>query len=207
MSKILTEAKYIKNPEVIKMLKERSGIDADKLKFFEGFLTRLEIIRNKIRKMEPTGDKVMDKYINRLQSNEIMKTNFINTFNVNPKKEESVKKMGEFINSYIELIYKLDYKKRLGLNNKLEESNIREDDNDKFLQTLKQYSSKNTKKKRNSLGLKKSSMKFISDLMKLFQHMYELKKTKEVKQESHKKNNPLLTEEINKIKGLMFKIS
>ena len=60
------------------------------------------------------------------------------------------------------------------------------------------------------MGLKKSSMKFISDLMKLFQHMYELKKgdkkTKEVKQESHKKNNPLLTEEINKIKGLMFKL-
>jgi hypothetical protein len=61
----------------------------------------------------------------------------------------------------------------------------------------------------------------MADLIKLFQRMYQLKKegklsggtkkptkTKpEPKQESVKKVNPLLTEEINKIKNLMFKIS
>ena len=84
---------------------------------------------------------------------------------------------------------------------------------------------------RESLGVKRSTLKFMADLIKLFQRMYQLKKEgksgdkkkpakpiekpvaekpttgTEPKQESVKKIDPLLTEEINKIKNLMFRIN
>jgi hypothetical protein len=104
----------------------------------------------------------------------------------------------------------MDYGKRIGFNiNKLEESYEIKEAEDRG------------RGPRNSLGLKRSTIKFMADLIKLFQRMYQLKKegklsggskkpTKpkpETQEESVKKRNPLLTEEINKIKNLMFKIS
>jgi len=207
---LLTEGRFIKNPELVEKLK-KSGLDSNKIKFLDGFLTRLEVVRNRIRKMKPTGDKIIDQYLNKLQNNEIIKTNFIDSFNINPKNEKGI----DFIKSYLDFVFKMDYVKRIGFNiNKLEES----------------YEIKEAKDRgrgpRNSLGLKRSTIKFMADLIKLFQRMYQLKKegklsgggTTEKKgkpkeespatqKESVKKINPLLTEEVNKIKNLMFKIS
>lgn len=207
---LLTEGRFIKNPELVEKLK-KSGLDSNKIKFLDGFLTRLEVVRNRIRKMKPTGDKIIDQYLNKLQNNEIIKTNFMDSFNINPKNEKGI----DFIKSYLDFVFKMDYVKRIGFNiNKLEESYEIKEAEDRG------------RGPRNSLGLKRSTIKFMADLIKLFQRMYQLKKegklsgggTTEKKgkpkeenpatqEESVKKRNPLLTEEVNNIKSLMFKIS
>jgi hypothetical protein len=232
---LISEGKFIKDPEVIKILKQKSGIDQNKLKFFEGFLTRIEIIRNKVKKMNNTGDKVIDKYIQKLKANPIMKTDFTNTFNVNPKKPESVEKMGKFINSFIEVIYKGNFRGKTfkdagGMVNKmgiLGGGNINKPMGESYI-----VEEDNVERKP---GLKQNTIQFIVDVMGLFQYMYKLKKegklggksdTKtvekkapgsskekkptekpEVKQESiQKPENKFLKEEVKRILTLMNKI-
>jgi hypothetical protein len=232
---LISEGKFIKDPEVIKILKQKSGIDQNKLKFFEGFMTRVEIIRNKVKKMDNTGDNVIDKYIQKLKANPIMKTDFTNTFNVNPKKPESVEKMGKFINSFIEVIYKGNFRGKTfkdagGMVNKmgtLGGGNINKPMGESYI-----VEEDNVERKP---GLKQNTIQFIVDVMGLFQYMYKLKKegklggksdTKtvekkapgsskekkptekpEVKQESiQKPENKFLKEEVKRILTLMNKI-
>jgi len=193
---LISEGKFIKDPEVIKMLKEKSGIDANKLKFFEGFLTRLEIIRNKVRKMDNTGDKVMDKFIQKLKANPIMKTNFENTFNVSAKKPERVKKMGAFINSFIEVIYKgnfrgTTFKEAGGMVNKMGKLGSIGDEKHSIKKTGEKFTGGGNINKvstspmgesylieaeTENKGIKQNSIQFIVDVMGLFQYMYKLKK-------------------------------
>lgn len=221
---ILTEVKFIKDPQVIKILKQKSGIDANKLKFFDEFLRRLEYIRNKVNKMGKSDDEVLNKFVNNLKSNPIMQKDFTKTFSVRPENEQNVENMGNFINDILEVIYSGNFRgkkfsdiggmiKKMGTLgggnvNKVQESYLIE---------------RKGKKAKAKGDFKNHMISFISELMNMFQYLYKVKKygktekpenkqnkenkkTKKVKQESHKKDNPLLTEEINKIKGLMFKL-
>jgi hypothetical protein len=221
---ILTEAKFIKDPQVIKILKQKSGIDVNKLKFFDEFLRRLEYIRNKVNKMGKSDDEVLNKFVNNLKSNPIMQKDFTKTFSVRPENEQNVENMGNFINDILEVIYSGNFRgkkfsdiggmiKKMGTLgggnvNKVQESYLIE---------------RKGKKAKAKGDFKNHMISFISELMSMFQYLYKVKKygktekpenkqnkenkkTKKVKQESHKKDNPLLTEEINKIKGLMFKL-
>ena len=201
---LISEGKFIKDPELIKMLKEKSGIDSNKLKFFEGFLTRLEIIRNKVKKMNNTGDKVMDKYIQKLKANPIMKTDFANTFNVSVKKPQRVENLGAFINSFIEMIYKgnfrgTTFKEAGGMVSKMgmlgsvgqEKHSIKKTDDETFKKTGKKFTGGGNINKVSTSpmgesylieaevenkGIKQNSIQFIVDIMGLFQYMYKLKK-------------------------------
>jgi hypothetical protein len=228
---LISEGKFIKDPEVIKILKQKSGIDQNKLKFFESFMTRVEIIRNKIKKMDNTGDKVIDKFVQKLKANPIMSKDFTKTFNVDPGNPQNVEAMGNFINELIEIVYKgkfrgMTFKDAGGMVGKM--GTLGGGNINKVSMGESYLVERKGKKAKAKSDLKNNMISFITELMNMFQYMYKLKrqgklssssdtkiggtkkptKTKpEPKQESVKKVNPLLTEEINKIKNLMFKIS
>ena len=238
---LISEGKFIKDPQVIKMLEKKSGIDANKLKFFEGFMTRVEIIRNKVKKMNNTGDKVLDKFVEKIKSNPIMSKDFTKTFSVDAGNPQNVENMGRFINELIEIVYKGRFRGK-----KIED--IAKDDTsttfnkeggavgkmgtlgggniNKVSMGESYLTERKGKKAKAKSDLKNNMIAFITDLMGMFQYMSKLKrqgklsgggttekkgKPKEenpaTQEESVKKRNPLLTEEINKIKSLMFKIS
>jgi hypothetical protein len=225
---LISEGKFIKDPEVIKIL-NKSGIDANKLKFFEGFMTRVEIIRNKVKKMNNTGDKVLDKFVQKLKSSPIMNKDFTKTFSVDPRNSQNVENMGKFINELIEIVYKgkfrgMTFKDAGGMVGKM--GTLGGGNINKVSMGESYLVERKGKKAKAKSDLKNNMIAFITDLMGMFQYMSKLKrqgklsgggttekkgKPKEenpsTQEESVKKRNPLLTEEVNKIKSLMFKIS
>jgi hypothetical protein len=230
---ILTEAKFIKDPEVIKILKQKSGIDQNKLKFFEGFMTRVEIIRNKVKKMNNTGDKVMDQFVEKLKANPIMNKDFTKTFSVDTGNPQNIENMGRFINELIDIVYKGKFRGKTfkdigGMVNKM--GTLGGGNINKVSSVEESYLvERKGKKAKAKSDLKNNMISFITELMGMFQYMSKLKrqgklggdkpkgenksdsqKTSDkdnVKQESKQKINDLLKEEIYRIKSLMFKIN
>ena len=224
---IITEGKFIKDPQVIKILKDTKGIDQNRLKFFEGFLTRLEIIRNKIKKAGSTGDSVMDGFIQKMKSNPIMTKDFVKTFRVDPNNQQNVEHMGDFINDIIEIVYKGRFRGKTfndigGMINKMGKlggGNI----NKVSTKMGESYIlERKGKKAQAKSAFKNHIIEFITQLMGLFQYMTKLKRegrlgssgdssSKKVvpkigsqqQEESIKKVNTPLMEEISRIKKLM----
>ena len=200
-------------------------------------MTRVEIIRNKVKKMDNTGDKVIDQFVKKLKANPIMGKDFTKTFNVDPGNSQNVESMGNFINELIEIVYKgkfrgMTFKDAGGMVGKM--GTLGGGNVNKVSSIGESYLvERKGKKAKAKSDLKNNMISFITELMNMFQYMYKLKrqgklggkgeqKTKESKylnggkpkekspetqEESVKKRNPILTEEINKIKNLMFKIS
>jgi hypothetical protein len=231
---LISEGKFIKDPEVIKILKQKSGIDSNKLKFFEGFMTRVEIIRNKVKKMDNTGDNVLDKFVQKLKSNPIMGKDFTKTFSVDPGNPQNVEAMGSFINDLIEIVYKgnfrgMTFKDAGGMVNKM--GTLGGGNINKVSMGESYLVERKGKKAKAKSDLKNNMIAFITDLMGMFQYMSKLKrqgklggdssvKTKELKkpgsskeespeaqQESiQKPKNKFLKEEVKRILTLMNKI-
>ena len=188
---LISEGKFIKDPQVIKMLEKKSGIDANKLKFFEGFMTRVEIIRNKVKKMNNTGDKVLDKFVEKIKSNPIMSKDFTKTFSVDPGNPQNVENMGRFINELIEIVYKGRFRGK-----KIED--IAKDDTattfnkeggavgkmgtlgggniNKVSMGESYLVERKGKKAKAKSDLKNNMIAFITDLMGMFQYMSKLKR-------------------------------
>ena len=223
---ILTEGKFIKDKRTLEYLNKKSR--PDKVKRFEEFLTRLEIIRNKVKKMGNTEDKVINNFVKKLKSNPIVATDFVKMFNVPSDNPKGVQSLKGFIDEIFDVIYSGKNKKMVnmvdkmatlggGNINKMEESYLYEEKGYNADEPNKAF----LKDAQDRGSFKKHLNNFIFELMNMFQYMYKLKKegklsggtkkpaeTKpEPKQESVKKENTILTEEINKIKSLMFKIS
>lgn len=231
---LISEGKFIKDPEVIKILKQKSGIDANKLKFFEGFMTRVEIIRNKVKKMNNTGDKVLDKFVQKLKSNPIMDKDFTKTFNVDSGNPQNVEAMGSFINDLIEIVYKgnfrgMTFKDAGGMVSKM--GTLGGGNINKVSMGESYLVERKGKKAKAKSDLKNNMISFITELMNMFQYMAKLKKQgklssgkgeqksgeikrkgsekKEVEtqQESiQKPENKFLKEEVKRILTLMNKI-
>ena len=223
---ILTEGKFIKDKRTLEYLTKKSSVD--KIKKFEEFLTRLEFIRNKVKKMGNTEDKVINNFVKKMKSNPIIATDFVKMFNVPSDNPKGVQSLKGFIDELFSVIYSGKNKKMVnmvdkmatlggGNINKMEESYLYEEKGYNADEPNKSF----LKDAQDRGSFKKHLNNFIFELMNMFQYLYKLKKegklsggtkkptkTKpEPKQESVKKVNPLLTEEINKIKNLMFKIS
>lgn len=218
---LVSEGKFIKDPEVIKILNKK-GIDANKLKFFEGFLTRIEIIRNKIKKMNNTGDKVLDKFVQKLKSNPIMDKDFTKTFNVDPGNPQNVENMGKFMNELIEIVYKgnfrgMTFKDAGGMVSKM--GTLGGGNINKVSMGESYLTERKGKKAKAKSDLKNNMISFITELMSMFQYMSKLKRQgklggskpkeekPEAKQESiQKPENKFLKEEVKRILTLMNKI-
>lgn len=230
---LISEGKFIKDPEVIKILKQKSGIDANKLKFFEGFMTRVEILRNKVKKMNNTGDKVLDKFVEKLKSNPIMDKDFTKTFNVDSGNPQNVESMGSFINDLIEIVYKgnfrgMTFKDAGGMVSKM--GTLGGGNINKVSMGESYLTERKGKKAKAKSDLKNNMIAFITDLMGMFQYMSKLKrqgkfsdkgkqksgelkrkgsekKEVEPQQESiQKPENKFLKEEVKRILTLMNKI-
>jgi hypothetical protein len=223
---ILIEGKFIKDKRTLEYLTKKSSVD--KIKKFEELLTRLEIIRNKVKKMGNTDDKVINNFVKKMKSNPLIATDFVKMFNVPSDNPKGVQSLKGFIDELFNVIYSGKNKKLVGMVdkmatlgggniNKMEESYIYEEKGYNADEPNKSF----LKDAQDRGSFKKHLNNFIFELMNMFQYMYKLKKegklsggskkpTKpkpETQEESVKKRNPILTEEINKIKNLMFKIS
>ena len=229
---ILIEGKFIKDKRTLEYLTKKSSVD--KIKKFEEFLTRLEFIRNKVKKMGNTDDKVINNFVKKMKSNPLIATDFVKMFNVPSDNPKGVQSLKGFIDELFNVIYSGKNKKLVGMVdkmatlgggniNKMEESYIYEEKGYNADEPNKSF----LKDAQDRTSFKKHLNNFIFELMNMFQYLYKLKKEgklssgstekkgeakpegnkKEKQEESVKKTNTLLTEEVNKIKSLMFKIS
>jgi len=101
----LEEGRYIKNPDTLNQLNKLIG-NQDTVKKFEGFLVKLVVTRNAIKKMpsKATGDINLDNKIEKLKANPIMKTNFMSLVNIDPADPNSIKELKNFIVEVVKIV-------------------------------------------------------------------------------------------------------
>jgi hypothetical protein len=105
----LNEGKFINDKNVLQYLTKTLG--ADKVKNFENLLSRVEYLRNVLKKMSGrTTDSNIKKFLKELNSNPIMLTKFSYLTEVNPKDPEDIKQLSAFINEVLLAIYSGNYK-------------------------------------------------------------------------------------------------
>lgn len=105
----LNEGKFISDKNVLQYLTKTLG--ADKIKNFEDLLTRVEYLRNVLKKMAGrTTDSNINNFLKQLNSNPIMLTKFSYLTEVDPNDPEDVKQLSAFINEVLLGIYSGNYK-------------------------------------------------------------------------------------------------
>jgi len=221
---LIIEGKFIKDKRTLEYLTKKSSLD--KIKKFEEFLTRLEYIRNVVKKMSNTDDKVINNFVTKLKSNPIMATDFVKMFNVPSDNPKGVQSLKGFIDELFNTLYSgknakmfnmVDKMATLGGGNinKVEESYLHEDKGYNVDQPNKAF----IKDAQDRTSFKKHLNNFIMGLMGMYQYMHKLKKEgklggnkeskpKQEKQEPQQESNNVLKkkellEELNKIKRLM----
>jgi hypothetical protein len=168
------EGKYIKDENLIKKLEKT--LSFDKLKSFEDFINRVEIIRNKVKKINSSNDKKLDNILSGLDSNPIMATNFAQLFAIDPKNQQAVDALKAFIDDIFVTVYSgkfkhgnmIDKMADLGGSiNKLEEA----DKGYSFKSQNKAF----VKDAQDRGRFKNNLIKFLVTAISLFQHLHELK--------------------------------
>ena len=208
----LNEGKYITDKNVLQFLSK--NMPFEKVKNFENLITRVEYLRNVLKKMgTETEDKVLNNFLKQLQNNPIMLTDFSKVLAVNPSNPQEVNSLLGMIKEILNSVYSSDYK--FGSNmvdkmatlgggniNKLEEepSYNAAEPNKPF---MKDAQSKTT--------LKNNLVKFLQTAMSMFQYLHK-KKTQQAnpqqkqqpKQQQQQPVNESLQKEINRIKKIML---
>jgi hypothetical protein len=105
---VIREGQYIRNKQVLTAISK--GITDDKLKSFEEFMNRLEQVRNKIRNLKPTGDKVLDGWVKKIKSNPLIATNFQKIFSIDPNNKNVISTLISFINKLFATVYGGNFK-------------------------------------------------------------------------------------------------
>ena len=200
------ESKFITNDKLVGYLNQTIG--NKKLAEFEGFLSNLITVRDNVKNFAPINDKKVNGLVNKMKRNPIMYTNFNKLFDVShPDFFENVKKE---IVDLRDTIYSGNFKSGDMMTDllRMSQSSIHEgvlDDPKKEAQNRKNF--------------KKYLISFLTDSIKLFQLMITSKKQtstpvqnkKETAVEPSEVNetvdiNPVLTEHINRIKKIMYKV-
>jgi hypothetical protein len=205
----LAEGRYIQDKRTLEFLNKQSSFD--KVKKFEEFLTRLETIRNIVKKMRNTGDNVLDGQIAKLRTNPIMGADFTTLFNAPADNPQEVNSLKYFIDDMLKSLYSGQFKfmniidkigtlGSKGNINKLEEAkgyNV-DDPNKPF---KKDVLTKET--------FKKNLIPFVSGLVSIFQYLDKkmnmasapVKEKKPLKEDVQRMQG--LNEQIEKMKHLM----
>jgi hypothetical protein len=166
------EGQYIKDKRLISFLQK--SMPFEKLKNFEDFIGRIEILRNKIRKIK-TEDKVMLGFINKLNSNPIMATDFKQLFNISVDNPQAVNALKAFINDLFLGVYSGQYKfdsliKKMGSAggnvNKLEEE---------AGYNAKEPNKAFAKDAQDRGRFKGNLLKFLQELISMFSYLNKLK--------------------------------
>lgn len=174
----LAEGKYINDKRVIQYLSK--SLPFDKLKNFENLLTRVEIMRNSLKKMgTTTGDKNLDNFLKQLDSNPIMLTNFQELMKVNPSNPQDVNQLLLFIKEVLLAVYSGNYKfggmvdkmSTLGGGNinKVSEEEIDEEAGYSASQPNKSF----TKDASSRRTFKNNLVKFLGVAMNMFQYLHK----------------------------------
>ena len=166
------EGQYLKDKRLISFLQK--SMPFEKLKNFEDFIGRIEMLRNKIRKIQ-TDDKVMLGFIKKLNSNPIMATDFKQLFNISVDNPQAVNALKGFINDLFLGVYSGQYKfdsliKKMGSAggnvNKLEEE---------AGYNAKEPNKSFTKDAQDRGRFKGNLLKFLQELINMFSYLNKLK--------------------------------
>jgi predicted phage tail protein len=180
----LNEGYYIKDKQTIELLNKQLG-GTDAIKKFEGFIYRLAILRNIIKKTSVTGNKQIDSKIDRIKNNPIMKINFGLILNVPANDKKAVKQLKDFI---FELLKIID-------NSKMQYSNI--------LNKINEVATAvgSTKIAPDIASIKETFKQnltpLIADIVSIFQILSKINKQKA------KPVNEVLNEQVEKMKHLV----
>jgi len=168
----LSEGEYFKDKRLVQFLQK--NLSVDKLKSFEDFIKRIEILRNKIKNIK-TDDKVINGFISKLNSNPIMATNFKQLFNVSADNAQAVNALKAFIDDIFVSVYSGKYKfdsliKKMGSAggnfNKLEEE---------AGYNAKEPNKAFAKDAQDRGRFKGNLLKFLQELISMFSYLNKLK--------------------------------
>lgn len=200
---LLYEGVYIQDKRTLEYLNKSGDLSFDKVKRFEEFLTRLENIRNIVRNMNNTGDKVIGGFIGKMQTNPIMVSNFVKLFNVPSNNPDGTESLRLTIIDIFKTLYAGEFKfgniidkmRRLGSGNinKNESYEITED------KGAKGYNALNPnevflKDANSRASFKKHLVAFITELMNMYQYLYKLNQEGKLDESVETKSGNLITE-------------
>jgi hypothetical protein len=156
------EEGYINNKRVIQFLNQKLSLD--KLKSFEKLIGSIDVLRNRIQKVDISKDKVLAGHIQALKSNPIMRTDFKQMFNISDTNAQAVNALKAFIDDLFITLYSGKYKfdslvGKMGTAGGGNINKIQEDNNDP----------------QNLRGLKNNLLKFLTNAINLFQYLSKLK--------------------------------
>lgn len=199
----LSEGKYITDKSVLQYLSK--SLPFEKVKNFENLIGRVEYIRNVIKKMgTETEDTVLNKFLAELNRNPIMMTNFKDALAVNAGNPQEVNSLMGMIKEILTTVYSGQYKfgnlvDKMGT---LGGGNINKLEEEPAGYNVSKPNKSFNKDAQSKTALKNNLLKFLTTLMSMFQYLHKLKtqKSKPVAESI----NPILNEEINRIKKIMF---
>ena len=172
---LVFEGKFFKDKQLIKFLNTK--LRPDQLQKFEQLLTRIEYVRNTLRKgLAKTDDDVIKKFLNELDSNPIMSTDFTKLTTVDINNPQDVNTLATFIKETLNTVYSSDFKfdNMVGKMKTLGGGNI-----NKLEEVDANYSASNpnksfTKDSQSRTTFKKNLAKFLKTLIGLFQYLHKL---------------------------------
>lgn len=206
----VSEARYIKDKYLINALSK--SLPFDKLKNFEELLSRVELIRNSLKKMRGnSGDKTLDNFLKQLDSNPIMVTDFSQLMTVDPNNAQEVNQLLAFIKEILLGVYSGNYKlggmvdkmSTLGGGNinKVSEEEMDEAAAYSATQPNKAF----TQDAQNRGRFKNNLIKFLSTAMNMFQYLHRTQGGQIARKDTTNKYVPVDRQELsNKLgkKGL-----
>jgi plasmid maintenance system killer protein len=164
---MLDEAKYFRDKALVNFLNK--NVSPSRVVEFENLLNRVEQLRNKLRNLKPTGDKVFDQFLDRFKQNPIMLTDFNKMFNIITVNQQAYQNMANFINDIFKTIYTGKYKQS-GLIDKLGGIGKMNEADPNAARTQFERNAQDRKK------FKKHLLQFLDDSIALFQYMVKLRK-------------------------------
>jgi len=167
---ILSEGRYIKDKELINYLNK--NVSPKRVKEFEDFMNRVEQIRNKIRNIKKTDDKVFNQKLETFKQNPIILTDFTKMFNISSTNPQAYQNFAKFINDIFSSVYGGKFKKGEMMDKLAGMGKVKADDIDEA-----QFQRTQIEKDAQDRGkFKKHLMQFMTDAIGLFQYMFQQRK-------------------------------
>jgi uncharacterized protein YaiE (UPF0345 family) len=208
----LNEGKYITDKNVLQYLSKYMPFE--KVKNFENLITRVEYLRNVLKKMgAETEDKVLNGFLKQLQTNPIMMTDFNTIFAVNPSNPQEVNSLLGMMKEILNNVYSKDYKFGTNMVDKMSTlggGNINK------LEEAPAYNSAEPNKSfqkdaQSKTTLKNNLVKFLQTAMSMFQYLHKQKTQKPQQKQAAPQQaapqqpvNESLNKELDRIKKIMF---
>ncbi len=200
----LSEGKYIKDKNVTNYLNK--SLSNKEIKTFEGLMFRVELIRNQLRKLDNTGNKVVDSYVQKFKENPIVATDFDKMFNIASTNPQDYENFLKFINVVNNRLYTGTFKGDNIVNkmSSLGKMSFNESDTNGF-----------NKSAQSKKAFKENLFNFITTLMEFYQYLTKMRKQAAVNATRPPRKQPvqpttetitenkLITEEIQKIKKII----